>query len=116
MKSLLDIAKNNELPIKVIANTETVYILIALGKNNDAYTHTEKGPKNLIMRTADEKKWAVWTEPKPVPHWPAVRTNGNRYEVSSTLYPNEEKARDGIGARFVRLCTDYPAVKLVPKA
>ncbi len=121
MKSLIDVAKNNELPIKVVADTGTIYILIALGKDNTAYTHTEKNTKSLIMRTADKKQWKIWTEPAPVPHWPALRNNGktgslHRYELSNALYATEESGRVGVGHNFIRLCTEYPVIMLAPKA
>ena len=98
MKSLIDIAKNNELPIKVTYSTGTVYMLLCINDDGIACTHTERTVDKIIRRSADIKQWKVWTEPQPVPHWPAVRTTGAKYSVSNTVYSSEEEAKQYAGS------------------
>ena len=122
LKSLQDIAKNNELPIKVTYSTGTVYVLLCIGDNNIACTHTERMPDKIIRQTSDLKQWELWKEPKPIKHYPALYTNGRdsnvKYSISKTLFADESSARQGItsGSKFIRLVTEYPAVMLTPIA
>ena len=115
MKSLLDIAKNNELPTKVTYSTGTVYVLLCIGDNNIACTHTERTPDKIVRQTSDLKQWELWTEPKPIPHYQAVIRYAKGYEISKLLYPTEAAALSNIGCKFVRLLTEQDAIMLVPQ-
>ena len=82
---------------------------------------TKSGIERMQVFEADRPHWKLWAEPKPLPHWPAVRrsqrsTQPNAITLTSVLYHSEEVARAGLGADFIRLAKEYPAIEAVPGA
>lgn len=56
----------------------------------------------------------VKSEPKLVPHWPAIFKSEQKYYFTNTLYSSEIIATQRL-ENFVRLATEYPPIMLEVK-
>ncbi len=110
-------------PIKVLqqglwaGDRVDTFCLIGIDKHSDtAFGYYEKANTTLVRRTASKKKWLLWTEPKPVAHWPAITKGicGNS-GISKNLYSSDEAAREVLAGNFIRLIKEWPPVMITPE-
>ncbi len=132
MKTLRDLCELNRLPIKVRSANGTIAVVTGLAKpgriEDDRAVgyllqdfYTENGYKDHSKMKAflpDKEHWEIWTEPKPVPHWPAVKRvyrsqHPDGYALTGTLYHSERIPKQTVQS-FVRLATEMEAIMLIP--
>jgi hypothetical protein len=75
-----------------------------------------QNPEKFQVFDVDRAHWDIWQEPKPVPHWAALRWTANGGVSSSgVLYTDEESARTALKSNFIRLLKEWPAVEALPR-